>query len=103
MFYPGETDRHTFDLPFAASDISSVLVSYKQKGRVLVEKSTTEAEAIETMVARVYVDLSQADTLKFEDNEDISIQVNVTGSNGGRLTSTPIVVRCGQQYHRQVI
>lgn len=58
---------------------------------------------VEDFVTRMYVELSQADTLKFVDDEDIMIQVNVAGADGGRVTSAPIIVRCGQQYHRQVI
>ena len=58
---------------------------------------------VDDLVTRMYVDLSQADTLKFVDDEDIMIQVNVVGTDGGRLASMPIVVRCGQQYHRKVM
>ena len=36
MFYPGETDIQQFTIPFPASDVGSVLISYKQRGRVLM-------------------------------------------------------------------
>lgn len=103
MFYPGETDYHIFTLPFSASDISSVLVSYRQKGRVVLEKQAGDYEAVSDSECRVAVSLSQTETMKFVDDEDITIQLNVIGSDGGRSTSIPISVRCGMQYHRQVI
>ena len=59
MFFPGETDYHIFTLPFAAADISSVIVSYKQRDRVLLEKEATAAEQIEDFKCRVAVSLSQ--------------------------------------------
>ena len=104
MFYPGETDYHIFTLPFPASDIGSVLVTYKQKGKVILEKNTQgEPEAIEAQKCRVSLSLSQSDTLKFNNDDDIAIQLNVSGTEGGRVTSTPIILRCGEQFHRQVI
>lgn len=103
MFYPGETDRHVFYIPFLASSISSVLVSYKQHNRVIIEKQAGDKEAISDTECKVAVDLTQTDTLKFTDDDDIMIQLNVIGTSGGRLTSDPLVVRCGEQYHRQVI
>lgn len=103
MFYPGETDYHIFTLPFPSTDIASVLVSYKQRGRLILEKEAGGMEPVEDEVCRVYVSLSQEETLKFSDSDDISIQVNIMGAEGGRVTSVPIVVKCGEQFHRQVI
>ena len=104
MFYPGETDYHTFTLPFPASDIGSVLVTYKQKGKVIIEKNTEGTpEAVEDEMCRVSLSLSQAETLKFNNEDDIAIQLNVYGAEGGRVTSNPIILRCGEQFHRQVI
>lgn len=103
MFYPGETEYETFTLPFAASEIRSVLVSYKQGDRVILEKNTTGKEAIDEFVCRVSLSLTQLDTMKFRDDEDISIQLNVMTTSGTRVVSTPITMSCGPQYHRVVI
>lgn len=62
MFYPGETDYHTFTLPFPAGDIGSTLISYKQKGRVVIEKAGGTPEAVEDEVCRVSLSLTQQDT-----------------------------------------
>lgn len=103
MFYPGETDLHVFTLPFSSDDVGSVLVSYKQKGRVVLEKTAGNKETLTTASCRVSVELTQSETMRFVDNEAIYIQLNVSGSDGGRITSNPLEVRCGEQYHRSVI
>ena len=104
MFYPGETDYQTFTLPFPASDVASVLVTYKQKGKVILEKETTGyPEAVDVEECRVSLSLNQEETLKFNNHDDIAIQLNVYGTEGGRVTSNPIILRCGEQFHRQVI
>ena len=41
MFYPGETITHSFTVPFVPEDIVKVIVTYKQKGRVVVVKEKT--------------------------------------------------------------
>ena len=103
MFYPGETDIQQFTIPFPASDVGSVLISYKQRGRVLLEKTVTETEAVDDFACKVTLALTQAETLAFANYEDITIQLNVKSTGGERISSTPIVMRCGEQYHRSVI
>ena len=102
-FYPGQTDYQTFAIPFASDAISSVLVSYKQSGRVVLEKETTGKEAIDSSSCRVSLSLTQAESLRFSDGEDILVQLNIIGGSGERLTSKPIILSCGEQYHRQII
>lgn len=91
MLYPGETQYHTFTIPFASTEVSSVLVSYKQNGRVLIEKQAGNTEAIDDFTCRMSVSLSQAETMRFMDNEDITIQLNITGESGARVASKPII------------
>ena len=103
MFYPGETEKHTFVLPFAAEDVAEAVVSYKQCGRVVLAKEVTSFDTIDTESCQFNLELEQADTLKFLDNADITVQVNVKGSSGGRLTSGPMILECGEQTHRRQI
>lgn len=103
MFYPGETEKHTFVLPFAAEDVAQAVVSYKQCGRVVLAKEVTSFDTIDTSSCQFNVELEQAETLRFLDNEDITVQVNVKGSSGGRLTSAPMFMHCGEQTHRRQI
>lgn len=102
-FYPGQTDYQVFTLPFAADDVTSVLVSYKQGGRVVLEKEASSKEAIDEETCSVSLTFTQAESLKFIDGEDILVQLNVIGASGARVTSNPIVLSCGDQYHRQII
>lgn len=102
-FYPGQTDYQVITLPFASDDVGTVLVSYKQGGRVVLEKEASNKEAIDEESCSVSLLFTQAESLKFIDGEDILVQVNVTGASGGRVTSVPIVLPCGDQYHRRVM
>ena len=41
MFFPGETITHSFVIPFAANEIDHVILSYKQNGAIILEKTIT--------------------------------------------------------------
>ena len=69
----------------------------------MIEKEAGDFEAVEDFVCRVSLSLTQEETMRFLDNEDILIQLNVIGTSGARVTSDPIVLKCGPQYHRVVI
>ena len=103
MFYPGETERHIFVLPFSALEVSEAVASYKQRGKVVLTIEATTFTVINESSCKFEIELTQEDTLKFQDNEEIYVQVNVKGESGGRLTSAPMVLKCGEQSHRRQI
>ena len=103
MFFPGETDFHIFTIPFMAEDISRVIVSYKQRDRVILEKEASAAETVEEFKCQVTVSLTQQETLRFCDDEPIAIQLNVYSTENARVTSRPILIRCGEQFYREVM
>ena len=72
MFIPGETATHRFSIPFTASEISKVVVTYKQHNRVLLEKEISSFEGNEVVLT-----LSQAESLLFECNTEFSVQLNI--------------------------
>ena len=55
MLFPGETKYHTFTLPYAADNVDTVIVSYKQRDRILIEKEAGDKEAIDESTCRVSV------------------------------------------------
>ena len=70
----GTTPIHIFELPFAASEIEKCSVTYKQ-GRDIKLKKTTEECILEE--ARIIVNLTQEDTLKFNSCTYVEIQLKV--------------------------
>lgn len=107
MFNPGETVCHQFIIPFVGDEISKVIVSYKQDGDIMFEKTITSGfEEIEPGKTKFLVLFSQAESLLFKDNFDFSVQVNVLiglGGNISRLSSKELHGKNGIQYHREVI
>ena len=103
MFYPGATEIHRFKIPMPATDIGSVLVSYRQRGTLVIEKESERIEAVDNESCRAYIEMTEEETLKFEDWVDISAQVNVKSAEGGRIASKPLTVKCGPQFHRAVM
>lgn len=103
MFYPGETVIYSYVLPFAVADLHTVILSYKQKNHVILEKEITSGFQEEEGFAVVDHDLSQAEALMFEDDVPFTVQVNVYTNGGSRHVSSEIKETTGVQYHREVI
>lgn len=80
-------------------------ISYKQRGKVVLEKETAsvEADSDDPLCCVATIDLNQSDTLRFVDHEDIWIQANVILTDNTRRTSHPLVTKCGEQFYRQVM
>lgn len=105
MFFPGETVTFIFYIPFSVDRIEYVIISYKQNGAIILEKTvTSEFEAVsETNQTKVYVTLEQRDSLLFEDNSPFTMQCNVYTKGGTRHTSWEMRSESGIQYHREVM
>ena len=103
--FPGETDSHTFTLPFMASDVARAVVTYRQNGIVRMEKTVDafEADPKDPGKCMAVVQLTQDDTLALIDGVMVKIQVNVLLNDGQRRSSHPISYSIGDQYHRAVI
>lgn len=104
VLYPASTPTHTFTIPFASSNIEKVLVSYKQRGSVVLAKEVTTFTNTENENECVLaIELTQEETLQFVNNTDINVQLNVFTTDDKRLTSDPIQIAAGDQYERRVI
>ena len=64
MFYPGETDTHIFTLPFAAEELERAVVSYKQRGKLVLELESDQFESTGDEECTTSVTLTQEDSLK---------------------------------------
>lgn len=104
MFNPGETVGHRFIIPFVAANIAEVIVSYKQGGDIVFEKSITSGfEEVTTTRTEFTITFSQEESLVFKDKIDYTIQLNVLTRMGSRATSREIPGKNGIQYYREVM
>lgn len=94
-FHPGETFVLNFIIPFSKWDVSTVVLSFRNRDRVAYEamassfkvENTEEEEAEGIYKLRVGFLFSQSDSLMFDENENYTMQLNVFGPNGSRATS----------------
>ena len=113
MFNPGETAIHTFVIPFVKSDLSQVIVSYKQSGDVILEKVVTSSQDfldhlddqgnIDETKTDIEIALSQEESLLFKENARYTVQLNVLTEGGSRHASCEIKDTNGVQHHKDVM
>ena len=82
----GTTPLHTFVLPFNTDIIQAVRVSYEQKGKIVLEKSTADIARSENNLA---LTLTQEETLLFDANVLVRIQLHILTTAGSALVSKP--------------
>ena len=104
MFFPGETITHVFYIPFNINEVNHIVLSYKQNGAIMFEKTVTSGfEADATNITKVSYPLSQNESLLFEDDSPFTIQCNVYTNGGTRHTSHEMNSESGIQYLRDVL
>ena len=103
VFSPGETIVHEFHLPFGGNDISEVIVSYYQNGRIIfIKHYNGEYKSIPTG-SQFTVGLLQEESLLFDDNSDFYVQLNVMFNSGTRATSREMRGRNIKQHIREAV
>ena len=104
MFFAGETITHVFIIPFSMNEIDHVVLSYKQNGAIMFEKTVTSGfEKDSENSTRISYPLSQNESLLFEDDSPFTIQCNVYTVFGSRHTSYEVGSSSGIQYLRDVL
>lgn len=79
----GTTPTHIFETDVDLRDFR-IYISYKQRGSVIVEKTNEDCEITATQVS---VKLSQEDTLKFNIDAPVRIQIRAVVENGDAIAS----------------
>ena len=108
MVNPGDTVRYEYEIPFAASNLSEVVVTFKQHGSVILKKVlrqndeglTPAPEGGKTIVSVV---LLQPESLSFDSRAEVFMQINVLTVGGTRLSSVEMKTSTGPQHYREVI
>lgn len=89
----GTTPTHTFTSSTDLSEATALYVTYQQGGKTVVEKSlediavTTDSD---TGSCTMTVELSQEETLAFDEKKQVEIQVRAAFANGTALASNII-------------
>lgn len=87
----GTTPRHQFALPFNTDVIKCIEIVYSQDGANKVIKKTEDC----TMGnSAVMVRLTQEETLQFEEDNCVEVQIRVLTTAGDALASHIMRVRC---------
>lgn len=81
----GTTPTHTFVVPIDASDVAKIRVIYSQRGQVILTRDYDTYQD-----GKLVVQLSQEDTLKFDDKQPVYIQLRVLTLAGEALASNVI-------------
>lgn len=80
---PGATPTHTFNLPISTDEIAALRITYEQDGKILFQKKKDECELKDKQVK---VKLSQEETLLFDSNVIVRIQLK------GRTTGDDVII-----------
>lgn len=70
----GTTPVLQFNLPFNAEGIDVLFISFMQNGNLVFEKNKADCEMHSNMIS---CQLSQADTLQFNDKGTVEIQIRI--------------------------
>lgn len=96
----GTTPIHEFDVPFEKADIKSAKIVYSQEDQVILCKKTHDCSVED---GRITVRLSQEETLRFNCNKTVQIQVRILTLNDDAFTSDPITVLVSECLDGEVI
>lgn len=79
VFMQGTTPKQYFELPFSTSLLEKVSVTYRQKERNVLVKRTEDCIYEDNYII---VPLTQEDTLLFNPNHVVEVQIKVKALNG---------------------
>ncbi len=85
----GTTPTHIFEIPFDTAIVKEALVVYVQGGSEIVRKETDDCSMEGKQIG---VELTQEETLSFNPNMNVEIQIRVLTTEGVAYASRPCVV-----------
>lgn len=85
----GTTPTHVFKTNIDLSDAEVIFITYKQQGKILVEKTIDDV----TLTAEeVSVKLTQEDTLAFDEHSNVKLQIRARFADGTAV-ACPVIER----------
>ena len=100
-FHPGETLVLNFNVPFSIKDVKAAKISFRGRDSLAFEATAIGFKSLDSVdehgktiyKTRIGYTMTQAESLQFEEKADYSLQLNVYGPNGSRITSKEMNVR----------
>lgn len=96
----GTTPRNTFSLPFSTDIIERVKIIYAQNNQILMVKTNVDCSFGDKVIT---VQLTQTDTLKFDHQSMVEIQVRILTVDGNALASNIILTRADELLENEPI
>jgi len=97
----GTTPINAFTLPFEADgNVKDLRITYKQDDNVILEKSLADCTFDG---ADIILNLSQEETLLFNDEKIIKIQVKIKCADENILVSDPIYRFCNEIFNEEIL
>lgn len=100
MIPQGTTPTHTFTLPIDTSELKTIRVIYKQDGLDLLVKTGADLKTDGNVVS---VTLTQEETLGFDSNRPVYIQLRALTLSGDALKSRTYTRSVDQCLEKEVI
>ena len=84
MIPKGCTCENSFLFPFKREEVENLCIAYKEDDVIKLQKNLEDCTFKD---GKIYVSLSQGDTLKFTDNAFIKVQIRVRLKDGATTKS----------------
>lgn len=97
---PGSTPKHSFELPFPASELAVAYVTYTQDGHLMLEKELSDFQQEGNVVS---YRLTQEETLRFKEGRPVRLQFDFRSHSGVRAPSDIITLTVGETHIKEVI
>lgn len=96
----GSTPKHEFTLPFDVSLIKAFKVTYKQNGKIILEKYLNDFKANNNTLS---VTLTQEETFLFVEGVNVEVQARVLTVGGDALPSDIRIITAEKCLDREVL
>jgi hypothetical protein len=96
----GATPTHKFKTKYPRDFVESVIVTYAQGGEIVLNKEGAELTIEDNAIL---VELTQEETLKFDESRDVHIQLKVKSMNGKVIPSNIIYASVAEVLNREVM
>lgn len=96
----GTTPKHEFTLPFDISLVKEFKVTYKQNGKIILEKYLEDFEVNQNTLS---VTLTQEETFLFAEGVNIEVQARVLIVGGDAFSSEIRIITAQKCLDREVL
>lgn len=94
------TPKHVFKIPFNTNDLTAVEVVYRQDRQIILTLRESELTMEDDTIT---AELTQEQTLKFDHNRPVEIQMAVMDLNGHAFTSRKVRIDVYEAISRDIL